>query len=88
MWFGGALIRQPREQKNDLFALQYAKHASIALLTRLYEDPESPRLARKSQIWEDFKSRPVTTRPYHRPNPESVPEEGFEPSRAFQPNGF
>jgi len=60
----GALIRQEREPKRDLFALQYAKRASIALLSRLYEDPTSPRLLRKWLIWEDFRVQPVTTRPY------------------------
>jgi len=62
----GALIRQPRELRHDLFALQYAKHASIALLTRLYEDPKTPRLRRKWLIWEDYRSRPIETRPYRR----------------------
>jgi len=65
----GALIRQPRELKHDLFALQYAKHASTVLLAALYQDPESPRLLRKWLIWEDFRSQPVTTRPYNRRKP-------------------
>ena len=65
----GALIRQPRELKHDLFVLQYAKYASIALLTRLYEDPNTPRLRRKWLIWEDYRSRPVKTRPYRRRQP-------------------
>jgi hypothetical protein len=62
----GALIRRPRELKHDMFALQYAKYASTLLLGKLYEDPDSPRLRRKWLIWEDFRSRPVTTRPYIR----------------------
>jgi hypothetical protein len=65
----GALIRQPPAPKNDLFALQYAKHASTVLLTKLYEDPMSPRLLRKWLIWEDFRSQPITTRPYQRRKP-------------------
>jgi len=65
----GALIKQPRELKHDLFALQYAKHASTVLLAGLYQDPESPRLLRKWLIWEDFRSQPVTTRPYNRRKP-------------------
>jgi hypothetical protein len=60
----GALLRQPRSPRHDLFVLQYAKYASIALLAKLYQDPQSPRLLRKWLIWEDFRSRPVTTRPY------------------------
>jgi hypothetical protein len=65
----GALLRRPREPKHDMFALQYAKHASTSLLARLYEDPASPKLLRKWLIWEDFRSQPVTTRPYNRRKP-------------------
>lgn len=70
----GALLRLQREAKHDLFELRYAKHASISLLTQLYEDPGSPRLVRKWNIWEDFKEQPVVTRPYrrHRGGPEST----------------
>jgi hypothetical protein len=59
----GALLTRKNGEHN-LHALAYGKYASIALLTKLYEDPTSPRLRRKWLIWEDFKMRPVTTRPY------------------------
>ena len=49
-----------------MYRLKYGKYASIALLTKLYEDPTSPRLLRKWLIWEDFKAQPITTRPYRR----------------------
>lgn len=62
----GALIQQTKNRPNNMYALQYTKYASITLLSKLYEDPLSPRLLRKWLIWEDFKAQPVTTRPYRR----------------------
>jgi hypothetical protein len=62
----GAVVQQSKDLANNMYALQYAKYASITLLTRLYEDPGKPRLQRKWQIWEEFKAQPVTTRPYRR----------------------
>jgi hypothetical protein len=62
----GAVLKETKDRPHDMYALQYAKYASIALLTKLYEDPASPRLLRKWLIWEDFKAQPVTTRPYRR----------------------
>jgi hypothetical protein len=62
----GAIVQQSKDLPHNMYALQYAKYASIALLTKLYEDPASPRLLRKWLIWEDFKAQPVTTRPYRR----------------------
>jgi hypothetical protein len=62
----GALIQQTKNRANNMYALQYTKYASITLLSKLYEDPLSPRLLRKWLIWENFKLQPVTTRPYHR----------------------
>ena len=64
----GALFRQRKSTPNPLYVLKFGKYESIALLTKLYEDPTSPRLARKWVIWEDFKAQPVTTRPYRRRN--------------------
>jgi hypothetical protein len=60
----GALLTQTKNRPHNLYVLKYGKYASIALLTKLYEDPTSPRLLRKWLIWEDFKMQPVTTRPY------------------------
>ena len=62
----GAVVQQSKDLAHNMYALQYSKYASISLLTKLYEDPASPRLLRKWLIWEDFKAQPVTTRPYRR----------------------
>jgi len=62
----GAVVQETRNRAHNMYALQYAKYASICLLTKLYEDSSSPRLHRKWLIWEDFKAQPVTTRPYRR----------------------
>jgi hypothetical protein len=43
----GAVIQETKGRAHNMYALQYAKYASITLLTRLYEDAESPRLQRK-----------------------------------------
>jgi hypothetical protein len=60
----GALLTQTKNRQHNFYKLAYGKYASIALLTKVYEDPTSPRLLRKWLIWEDFKMQPVTTRPY------------------------
>jgi hypothetical protein len=62
----GAVVQETRNRAHNMYALQYSKYASICLLTKVYEDPASPRLHRKWLIWEDFKAQPVTTRPYRR----------------------
>jgi hypothetical protein len=62
----GAVIQETKGREHDMYALQYAKYASISLLGKLYEDASRPRLLRKWLIWEDFKAQPVTTRPYRR----------------------
>jgi hypothetical protein len=62
----GAVVQQSKHRPHNMYALQFAKYASISLLTKLYEDPASPRLLRKWLIWEDFKAQSVTTRPYRR----------------------
>ena len=55
---GAILVRsRQRLSSNPFFNLQYAKHASIALLTELYEDASSPRLQRKWAIWDDYRLR-------------------------------
>jgi hypothetical protein len=64
----GAVVQESKDREHNMYALQYTKYASISLLTKLYEDPASPRLLRKWLIWENFKSQPVTTRPYRRKN--------------------
>lgn len=65
----GAVVQQTKKKVHNMYALQYAKYASISLLTKLYEDSAKPRLRRKWLIWEDFKAQPVTTRPYRRKQP-------------------
>ena len=62
----GAILVETKSRPNKMYRLKYGKYASIALLTKLYEDPTSPRLLRKWLIWEDFKAQPITTRPYRR----------------------
>lgn len=62
----GAILVETKSRPNKMYRLKYGKYASIALLTKLYEDPTSPRLLRKWAIWEDFKAQPITTRPYRR----------------------
>ncbi len=51
-----------------MYKLRYAKHASIALLTRVYRNERAPKLMRKWRVWEHFKSRNL------------VPTVGFEPT--------
>ena len=60
----GAVVQESKDLLHNMYALQYAKYASITLLTKLYEDPASPRLRRKWLIWQDFRTKPVMTRPY------------------------
>jgi len=62
----GAVVQQSKDRAHNMYALQYTKYASISLLTKLYENAESPRLRRKWLIWEDFRAQPVTTRPYRK----------------------
>ena len=64
----GAILFETKSRPNKMYRLKYGKYASITLLTKLYENPASPRLMRKWMIWEDFKAQPVTTRPYRRRN--------------------
>lgn len=49
-----------------LFALRYSKHESIALLSRLYADPDAPRLERKWKRWNDFCTKGKPTRMWRR----------------------
>ena len=65
----GAILLETKDRPHNMYELKYGKYASITLLTKLYEDPSSPRLRRKWLIWEDFKAQPVTTRPYRRRKP-------------------
>jgi hypothetical protein len=43
---------------NPMYELRYGKHASLALLTRMYAEPNAPRLDRKWKIWEAYLARP------------------------------
>lgn len=61
-WFG---INQKRD-RSTMFVLRYSKHESIALLTRLYEDPAAPRLDRKWRRWRDFCEKGKPTRMWSR----------------------
>ena len=55
---GAILKQQEKDRPNPLYELRYGKHASLALLPRMYADPASPRLERKWKIWEAYLARP------------------------------
>lgn len=55
---GAILKSQRKEHPNPMYELKYGKHASLALLVRMYADPASPRLDRKWKIWEAYLARP------------------------------
>lgn len=46
-----------RDGRHDLFTLKYGKHASVGLLSVLYQDPEAPRLERKWMKWARYCGR-------------------------------
>lgn len=59
MAIDGAILTSKRKgHPNPMHELKYGKHASLALLTRMYADPTSPRLDRKWRIWEAYLARP------------------------------
>lgn len=45
-----------------LYVLRYSKHESIALLSKLYEDPSAPRLERKWLRWVEFRDHGKPTK--------------------------
>ena len=54
----GAILKDDsKERKHPMYELKYGKHASLALLSRMYEDPAAPRLDRKWRIWEAYLAR-------------------------------
>lgn len=55
---GAILTNDSEDRANPMYELKYGKHASLALLTRMYADPTSPRLERKWKIWEAYLARP------------------------------
>ena len=55
---GAILMRDPKDRPNPMYELKYGKHASLALLSRMYADPASPRLERKWKIWDAYLGRP------------------------------
>jgi aromatic ring-cleaving dioxygenase len=63
-----------RPGRHQMYNLKYGKHASIRLLSRLYEDADAPRLLRKWRIWESYRLRNL------------VPKGGVEPPRACAPS--
>lgn len=64
-----------RPNGNALFTLRYAKRASIALLTKLYADPNTPRLGRKWEIWNSYRIRKLCA------------EGGIRTLTGFRPHG-
>ena len=54
---GHLATRPPRPPRHAFYTLRYGKAASIALLTALYADPDSPRLIRKWKTWDDYVRR-------------------------------
>ena len=55
---GAILVDDSKDRPNPMYELKYGKHASLALLARMYADPTSPRLDRKWKIWEAYLARP------------------------------
>lgn len=51
-------VPKDRPNPNPMYELRYGKHASLALLQRMYANPDSPRLERKWKIWEADVARP------------------------------
>lgn len=84
---GAISVDDRKTRKHPLYKLEFAKSASRVLLNLFYSDSTCPRLERKHDVWLRFledestvvrrRGRPRSTR--------SVPEEGFEPSRALRP---
>lgn len=58
----GRILVQKQNGGNPLYALKYAKHASIILLSHLYEESSSPRLERKWQTWQRYRHEARPTR--------------------------
>lgn len=65
-----AYLSQAREREGraPFYTLKCGKRASMILLSKLYTDPEAPRLERKWKIWDDYARR------------NSVPTVGLEPT--------
>lgn len=59
----GLLLTRRPDSGNPMYALKFAKHASIALLEQLYSDPDAARLDRKWQTWRRYlnEARPTRT---------------------------
>ncbi len=55
---GAILKSQMKDRANPMYDLKYGKHASLALLPRMYADPDAPRLERKWRIWDTYLRRP------------------------------
>ena len=55
---GSISTTRRKKYPNPMYELRYGKHASIALLERMYADPTSPRLDRKWRIWQAYVERP------------------------------
>jgi hypothetical protein len=55
---GAILTSKRKDYPNPMYELKYGKHASLALLPKMYADPGSPRLDRKWRIWEAYLARP------------------------------
>lgn len=58
----GAILVDQTRGGNPMYALKYAKHASKALLSALYRDPDAPRLERKREIWQRYLAEGRQTR--------------------------
>ena len=67
-----------------MYELKYGKHASLTLLTRMYADPDAPRLDRKWKIWQAYLARPRINSLQKRRSDETV---DITASRAVGPQG-
>jgi LAGLIDADG DNA endonuclease family protein len=53
----GYLHVAQRDGRHDFYTLRYGKACAIRLLTQFYVTPDSPRLIRKWQVWDDYVAR-------------------------------
>ena len=54
-----AILTEPQTRPTSrMYTLRYGKHATLAVLARLYSDPNVPCLQRKRRVWAGYLSKP------------------------------